>query len=150
MKRSVPLARTGFKRKTPDQQQKVTEKKKAAKAASKKQGSGRTSRQGHASAAEQRYMHQVAAIGCILCLHHGIEDTPAEVHHPRVNLFGMAMRASNWDVIPLCPTHHTGKGGVHDLGREEFTQVHGVSEPELMSRVKAMTGNTSEVQFLPE
>jgi hypothetical protein len=149
MKRAVPLARTAFKRTTPDPHKKVANKKKGAQAASKKRGSGRTSRRGHASAAEARYLDQVAALGCILCLHHGIEGTPAVVHRPRVNLFGMALRASNWDVIPLCPTHHVGRGGVHDLGHNEFTQVHGVSEVELMARVKRLTGNDNDAHFEP-
>lgn len=85
--------------------------------------------------AEKRYMGRVAALGCCLCEHFGYYDTPAELHHPRHDI-GMAQRASNYDVIPLCSTHHRGKNGVHDLGHDEFTAFYGISELELMAIVK--------------
>ena len=57
-------------------------------------------------------MSRVAALGCALCRHIGLGETPAEVHHVREGQ-GMAQRAQNWLAIPLCPTHHRGTHGIH-------------------------------------
>lgn len=34
--------------------------------------------------------------------------------------------------IPLCPEHHVGMTGVHSMGRDEFTKLHGYSEIDLL------------------
>jgi hypothetical protein len=86
-----------------------------------------------ATAEEKRHLAKVAALDCELCLHLGYEGTPAEVHHVRVN-FGWG-RSGHKNTIPLCPSHHRGSGiGVHDLGRDEFTETHGISELELLDK----------------
>jgi len=36
---------------------------------------------------------------------------------------GMAQRASDWLVIPLCEFHHTGKNGIHGHGFEAMTKL---------------------------
>lgn len=59
------------------------------------------------TAAERRHMGKVAQLPCAIC---GSE--PVELHHPREGQ-GMAQRASNWLVIPLCPSCHRGPRGVH-------------------------------------
>ena len=43
------------------------------------------------------------------------------------------MKRSNADVIPLCPEHHTGKTGVHGLGRKAFELTYGLTEDELLN-----------------
>lgn len=92
-----------------------------------------------ATADEKRYMRRVQEHGCILCLHLGFGVTPAEVHHVRVK-HGWG-RTSHSDVIGLCPPHHRGQpGGVHDMGRDEFTARYGVSEVELLEQVKEALG----------
>lgn len=92
-----------------------------------------------ATAAEKRHLARVQGMGCILCVHLGYGATPAEVHHVRVK-HGWG-RTSHADTIGLCPPHHRGQpGGVHDMGREEFTERYGVSELELLERVKDELG----------
>jgi hypothetical protein len=51
------------------------------------------------------------------------------------------MRASHYDTMPLCPTHHQFSGvGLHDQGREEFAQMYGISELELLALTKSQLG----------
>ena len=80
---------------------------------------------------------KVAALGCILCRHLGYEGTPAELHHPRTGL-GMSQRASDFDVIPLCPEHHRGNTGVHGLGSKGFVARYGLTEADLLTKTKAL------------
>lgn len=91
------------------------------------------------TAAEKRHLAAVAALGCIVCRHcMGIHDTPAQVHHVRVN-HGWG-RSSHTMTIPLCLEHHTGKTGVHSHGRDEFEAMHGYSELALLEVVQNMLG----------
>ena len=53
--------------------------------------------------AEKAYLSRVAAIGCCVC------RRPAEIHHILTGK-GMGQKASNLDVIPLCPDHHRNGG----------------------------------------
>ena len=78
---------------------------------------------------------RVAEIGCILCRHKEIYDTPAELHHIR-----NGGKRENAPVIPLCPEHHRGATGVHGLGSRGFTRVHGVSEETLLSYLTLIMG----------
>lgn len=89
-----------------------------------------------ATAAEKRHMGRVADLGCVLCRHLGLGATPAEIHHPRLDV-GAGQRSSHMEVIGLCPTHHRGKNGVHDIGHAEFTAFYGISERKLMAITKA-------------
>lgn len=83
--------------------------------------------------AAQNHKTRVAELGCILCSHIlGIHGTPAQLHHPRRGA-GMAQRASDFDVIPLCPEHHQGNTGVHGLGTKGFTKHWGVTEADLLA-----------------
>lgn len=87
------------------------------------------------SAADRRHLERVAALPCCLCQFLGMGQTPAVVHHVRAR-HGWG-RTSHMDTIPLCPQHHTGQpGGVHDMGRDEFTAHYGISEMELLERVQ--------------
>ena len=89
-----------------------------------------------ANTAEKRYMGAVAALGCALCRHLGYGTTPAIVHHQRTGT-GM-MRASHYRTVPLCPRHHQSSGeGVHDMGREQFAALYGISEVELIEQTRA-------------
>ncbi|QFY42979.1 hypothetical protein F6R98_10425 [Candidatus Methylospira mobilis] len=87
------------------------------------------------TAAEKRYMAQVAALGCAICRRLGLGVTPAQVHHPRADA-GMGQRASDFDTIPLCPYHHTGDGGFHALGPVRFAAEYGVTERELTEQTR--------------
>ena len=92
-----------------------------------------------ATAAERRHMAKVAQMGCIVCSHcHGVDGTPAEVHHVRVS-HGWG-RSSHMLTIPLCPEHHKGKTGVHSHGRAEFEHLHGHGELDLLAIVQDRLG----------
>lgn len=54
-----------------------------------------------ANKAEREHMNRVAELGCIVCANMGVPGSPAEVHH--INNATMGKRASNYEVIPLCP-----------------------------------------------
>lgn len=65
------------------------------------------------TASEKSYMGRVAEGVCILCEALGCEgDTPVNLHHVREGQ-GMGQKAQNWLVIPLCPTCHQGRHGIH-------------------------------------
>lgn len=91
-----------------------------------------------ATAAEKRHMQKVAELGCIVCELAGFKDTPSEVHHVRAR-HGWG-RSSHLATIPLCPIHHRGNHGVHSMGRDQFEEMHGKSELELLAIVKNKLG----------
>lgn len=62
--------------------------------------------------AEARYLSRVADLGCMLCSALGRPGAQAEIHHVREGQ-GMAQRAQNWLVVPLCPNCHRGARGFH-------------------------------------
>lgn len=61
----------------------------------------------------QAHMGRVASLGCIVCRRLRLGTTPAEVHHLRKDGWG---RASDFETMPLCFTHHRGADGIHHLG----------------------------------
>lgn len=87
------------------------------------------------SKSEREYMSKVADLGCILCNHLGLGESPAELHHPRTGV-GAGSRSSHYDVIPLCPEHHRGNSGLHGMGRKAFERYYGVTELELKEKVQ--------------
>ena len=54
------------------------------------------------TAAGDRHMARVRELGCILC------GAPASIHH--INAHGMGMKASDFEVLPLCFQHHQAGG----------------------------------------
>ena len=80
----------------------------------------------------QRHMGHVAALGCILCRHMGLGETPAQVHHLEEET-GAAQRQDDFLTIPLCPEHHTGATGVHTLKKAGIYRRYGVSELDLLA-----------------
>lgn len=82
--------------------------------------------------AEKRHMGRVAGLGCILCDHLGLGETPAQVHHIREGQ-GMSQRASNYLTVPLCPEHHQGNTGLHGLGTKAFERTYRLSELDLLA-----------------
>lgn len=85
------------------------------------------------TASEKRYMNCVAELGCIVegC------GAPAEIHHPRFAA-GMAQKASNFLVIPLCPEHHRngGHGVAIHAGQATFCAMYGEEEELLAMTIK--------------
>ena len=85
------------------------------------------------TAEEKRIMQTVAKMGCIVCEQMGHPGTPAQIHHVRArHSWG---RSSHKAIIPLCMEHHTGKTGVHSMGRSEFAAMYGKSEIEFLEIV---------------
>ena len=83
--------------------------------------------------AESDHIEKVVGMGCIVCvnLEHG--ETPAVPHH--IGNQAMGKKASNYQVIPLCPYHHNqGPYGeaVHS-GRKAFEEKYG-TEQELLKQ----------------
>ena len=91
-----------------------------------------------ATKAEKEHLSKVAEIGCIVCLNENYGQSPAEIHHIRSGQ-GMAQRASNYEVIPLCPIHHRngGHGVAVHAGIETWQERFG-TEVELLNQVKEM------------
>lgn len=83
---------------------------------------------------EKEHYRKVAELGCSLCRHQGNEGTPAEIHHIRRN----NIPRSQAPIIPLCPYHHRGGGGVHFLGHKRFTREHGISQEQLLEQTLAL------------
>lgn len=80
----------------------------------------------------QRHMGRVAGIGCIICHHMGLGETPAVVHHLEEET-GAAQRQDDFLTIPLCPEHHVGASGVHTLKKDGIYRRYGVSELDLLA-----------------
>ncbi len=82
--------------------------------------------------AVQDYMNRVAELGCWIC------SRPANLHHITTGV-GMSQRASDYDVIPLCPDHHQhgGYGVAIHAGKKEWERRYG-SELEILKKVRAL------------
>lgn len=88
-------------------------------------------------AKERMHLSKVAELGCIACLNLGHDEVPAEIHH--IKSGGVGLRASNFEVIGLCHTHHrTGGHGVAiHAGRKTWEGIHG-TESQLLDQVMEM------------
>ena len=67
-------------------------------------------------------MGRVAQLPCCICGVHGVH-----VHHIKEGT-GAAQRAVDTLVLPLCELHHTGRDGIHGLGRKGFYMRYKKSE----------------------
>ena len=74
---------------------------------------------------EKRHMDKVAQLPCATC-----GNQPVELHHAREEQ-GMAQKAGNFLVIPLCPDCHRGKQGVH--GDKTMMRIMKVNEMDLLN-----------------
>lgn len=92
---------------------------------------------------EREYLQRVAEVGCIVCRKFYGVESPAEIHHLRAGQ-GMGQRASNFDVIPLCPHHHRigGWGIALHAGQKEFEKRH-ASERELLDVTREILHDSS-------
>lgn len=77
-------------------------------------------------------MGRVAAMDCILCRLLGMQqESKTDVHHIREGQ-GMAQRASNWLVVPLCHEGcHQGPNGIH--GDRSLLRIAKVDELDLLA-----------------
>ena len=76
------------------------------------------------TSAESAHIGRVVAAGCIVCRNLGYGETPAEAHH--IGNGTMGKRASNYEVIPLCPAHHRcgGHGVAVHAGHGDTTHAY--------------------------
>lgn len=58
------------------------------------------------TAAEKRFMDQVAALGCIACSADGYENFDVSIHH----VHGRTAVGCHFQVLPLCGPHHQDDG----------------------------------------
>ena len=79
-----------------------------------------------------RHMARVAAVPCVLCIRMGLGNTPAVVHHLKYGR-GAADRASDFLTIALCPEHHVGPNGVHQLKEHGLMLRYKCSELDLLA-----------------
>ena len=86
---------------------------------------------------EKKHLDLLSQLGCIVCARLGYRGTPAEIHHPRKGT-GLALRASHYDAIPLCPEHHRGQSGVHGMGTKRFAYHYGFDESDLLEDTKIL------------
>lgn len=92
------------------------------------------------TSAERRHLSRVAQLGCIVCLREGLGETPCEIHHPR-SLAGMGQKASHFNAIGLCPTHHrTGGHGVALHAGQRTWEARFGTEAELLADVRRRLG----------
>ena len=85
--------------------------------------------------AERDHMGAVASLGCVVCRNLGFGATPAEVHH--IGNGALGKKASNFETIGLCPTHHRngGHGVAVHAGRKAFEANFG-TERELLEQTR--------------
>lgn len=75
------------------------------------------------------YLSRVSDIGCILCKHLGLGQTPAEIHHVE----SVRDELSDYAVVPLCPEHHRCQTGVHGLRRRGFEMRYKLTDVDLLA-----------------
>jgi Recombination enhancement, RecA-dependent nuclease len=84
---------------------------------------------------EKKYLSRVAELGCFICNKMGYPDSPCEIHHRRSGV-GKAQRASNYEVVGLCPEHHRGRTGIHGMGLRAFEREYKMTEIEMVEQVR--------------
>lgn len=89
---------------------------------------------------EREHMTRVAALCCIVCRNAGLGDSPAELHHIGNGTIGK--KASNHEVIPLCPNHHRlgGHGVAVHAGRKAFEANYGTERELLAQTLREIDG----------
>jgi hypothetical protein len=89
------------------------------------------------------HLARVAALTCVVCRNEGLGKTPAQAHH--INCATMGRKSSDFETIPLCPTHHQYSGhgqlAVHD-GPERWEARYG-TERELLAQTLCELGVVS-------
>jgi hypothetical protein len=88
---------------------------------------------------EKEHYRKVAELGCSLCRHLQLGETPAELHHIR-----RAGRRSDAPVIGLCPYHHRGSNtSIHGMGRKRFEREYLITEEELLAQTEKILNASS-------
>ena len=96
----------------------------------------------HRTKSDNEWLGLITELGCIACLVQGTPGTPAEIHHIRAGK-GKGQRASNYEVIGLCPAHHRGTmhpqvPSIH-MAKRAFIEQFG-TEQDLLQQVRRLIG----------
>jgi len=83
---------------------------------------------------EQAHLSKVASLGCLIC------QRPAICHHIRnrgdgKGNLGFGNRATAYETIPLCPSHHVGSFSIHNC-KQEFEAMYGTEQQMLQRTLK--------------
>ena len=91
--------------------------------------------------AERDHISKVVESCCIACRLNGIDDSQAEAHH--IGNGTMGKKASNFEVIALCPIHHRsgGHGVAVHAGRKAFEAVFGTEQELLEMTINMLCEN---------
>ena len=86
---------------------------------------------------ERERNRRIAELGCSLCRHLQLGETPAELHHIRRG----NIPRSQAPVIPLCTYHHRGSNtSIHGMGRRQFEIVYQITQEELLEQTERLLG----------
>ena len=87
-----------------------------------------------ATKAEKAYYAKVVDLGCLIC------EMPAEIHHI-TTARGFGGRASNDNVLPLCPRHHRlGNVGEAVHSGVKTWEARFGNQIDLVEKVKSLLG----------
>lgn len=85
---------------------------------------------------EKVHLNRVASLPCILCGANGVQ-----VHHILEGRI-KGRKSGHWTAIPLCPSCHCGKNGIH--GDQVMLKIHKKTELELLGdTLEAIYGASS-------
>jgi len=84
--------------------------------------------------ADKAKMQKMVEFGCCVCRWYCEEDDlpPCTLHHLR-DKTGMGRKDEK--IIPLCHTHHLGKLGIHQIGKQTWEDRYGTQQ-ELYNRLQ--------------
>ena len=86
---------------------------------------------------EKQKYRQIAELGCSLCRHLQLGETPAELHHIRRG----NIPRTQAPVIGLCPYHHRGSNtSIHGMGRKRFEREYAITEEQLLVQTEELIG----------
>ena len=89
---------------------------------------------------EKRWLDDVSSLGCVACRNAGYGYSPAEIHHIRAGN-GMAQRASDFEVIPLCPRHHSAQYSTGFHAAPDSWQAEHGKEADLLAQIQREVGH---------
>ena len=89
--------------------------------------------QARARMKSKAHMERVAQLPCVCCGAEGVQ-----VHHAKISgLCGMGQKASDWFVMPLCPSHHAE---FHHNGKESWQMRHGSQVDHVVNTLDRLYG----------
>jgi len=86
---------------------------------------------------EKSHMNSIAEFGCLICHKMGFPKSPCELHHIKEKgKSKMGKKASNYEVIGLCPTHHRHSKESYHYSPKDFTKKWGSQKALLEENIK--------------